>query len=229
MKEENKIDNCNNGFLIWGLGKLIQALHYISPVEILKNAFNKNNDKENLKEPQKIESKILNNKIIDWFILLKWVYVIIAILCKWSNSVNLVIVAILLFFNLFTYFYYHIWNEEALLPDPIKTHRVRRRFLNVLLAISFSHLAFAYLFRFHYYCHFTPEVTSEIGSSFLNWFLYSASNSIAANFNSIAPKDVIGNQVSMIQFIITFVFIAIILSKSLPDAEKETNSQEPTA
>jgi hypothetical protein len=224
MKNENKIKNYENGFLIYWFSVIVQSIHYISPVEQLKNLFvwiNKSNTN--------VEKRQSKTYAIDTFILLKWLYVILIIAFKCNGLIHVVIVTLLIFFNLFSYFYYHIWDEEALVGKDFKTNRVRRRFLNVLSAIAFSHLAFAYLYCFQYHCHFQPDGTNieltDVKSSFWNWLCYSVSNSIAANFNAIQPRNVFGHQLSMVQLMVSFIFITIILSKSLPDAEKENNQQ----
>lgn len=49
------------------------------------------------------------------------------------------------------------------------------------------------------------------------WF--SMSNSVAANYAVVAPKDGIGNTVSMMQLVITFVFVTIIISRSIPQSK----------
>jgi hypothetical protein len=49
---------------------------------------------------------------------------------------------------------------------------------------------------------------------------YSISNSLAANYNFVLPNSDFANSVSMIQLLVTFVFVTIILGKSIP----QTNS-----
>ena len=209
-----------NGFLIRVFSALVQAVHYISPVEQLKNFFvwvSKCKTED--------EKRRCKTYAIDTFILVKWLYVILIVALKCNSHIHFAIVWLLIFFNLFSYFYYHIWDEDALVGKEFKINRVRRRFLNVLLAIAFSHLAFAYLYYAQYYCHFQVDSTNKelvnITSSFGNWLWYSVSNSIAANFNAIQPKTPFGHQLSMIQLVMSFIFITIILSKSLPDAKEQ--------
>ena len=45
---------------------------------------------------------------------------------------------------------------------------------------------------------------------------YSISNSLAANYCEIQPVTDLGNSVAMTQLILSFIFITIILSRSIP-------------
>lgn len=149
---------------------------------------------------------------IDTFILLKWLFII----WVWAyGSVNPWIVGItwyLLISNLYTYFFHHIWTDHAMNSNTYDENRIRRRFINLLLALMFSNVCFAYLYRFPYVSHFTW--TYEPTSLHSLWF--SISNSFAANYSVVSASTGFGNSVAMIQLMITFIFVTIIISRSIP-------------
>jgi len=102
--------------------------------------------------------------------------------------------------------------------DDFTKGRIRRRFIHLILAITFSSYCFAYLFQIPY--------SSEIDwgtkhPAFLYSLLFSFSNSVAGNYSDIKPLTDIGNTIASIQLLITLVFATIILSRSIP----QTNSQ----
>ncbi|MDP1728490.1 MAG: hypothetical protein Q8M15_17025 [Bacteroidota bacterium] len=82
----------------------------------------------------------------------------------------------------------------------------------LLLAIAYSNFTFAYLYRVSY----TNDFTWPDSASSLNAIWYSISNSLAANYDEVKPLTSFGNSIAMIQLIITFIFVTIILSKSVP-------------
>jgi hypothetical protein len=203
------------GFLFPFFSLIVRILHIFSAVELIKRVFNKNYQMSELQENEKEQSQTIDRLIADSFILIKWIYIGALIFFKWSGCINLWVVSYLLFFNLFTYFYYHVWHAEALKGTGFSVDRVRRRFINVLLAIAFSHLGFAYL----YYVQFSHDFINSANNEFLHWFWFSASNAVAANYDAIKPLTCRGYHITMIQLFISFMFITIILSKSLPDAD----------
>jgi len=212
----NFLNRHPNGFLLSIIERIIKLLHLLSPVELIKRIFNRNYEKDNLIDEDKATSSQLNNNLVDLFIIGKWLYIIILVIFNFSGTTNLIFVSVLIFYNLFTYFYYHLWKKDALVGTGFTVNRVRKRFINVLLAIAFSHFGFAYL-----YCiQFPYDFTNNATNSFIHWFWFSASNAVAANYDAIKPYSCFGYHITMIQLLISFVFITLILSKSLPDAEE---------
>jgi hypothetical protein len=114
--------------------------------------------------------------------------------------------------NIYSYFYYHIWTDDAQNTKEYDFDRMRRRFVNLILAIMFSAFSFAFLYRFPYYSEFVWNSEMIAGNAI--WF--SISNSLAANYEVVKSQTEFGNTLTMIQLILTFIFITIIISRSIP-------------
>jgi hypothetical protein len=97
--------------------------------------------------------------------------------------------------------------------------RIRRRFVTLMLAVGYSDLCFSYLYKvpFKHNFEWSSDLTTFTKSA---WF--SISNSLAANYDAVKPITDLGYNVSMIQLILTFVFVTIILSKSIPQTNSTT-------
>jgi len=206
-----------NGFLLSLISTTIQFLHFISPVEILKKISGGRFENSHLTGEAPEISKAINNNVVDLFITAKWLYLAILIVFRWGGIINLIVICVLMFFNLFTYFFYHVWHPESLVGEGITVTRVRRRLIAILLAIAFSHLGFAYL----YYVQFPRDFVNNAAGGFIHWFWFSASNAVAANYDAIKPFTCRGYHLSMVQLLVSFIFITLILSKSLPNAKAE--------
>lgn len=88
-----------------------------------------------------------------------------------------------------------------------------------MLAVGYSDLCFAYLYKLPY----VKELTwSDNSITFLKATWYSISNSLAANYEGVSAASDLGNSIAMTQLIITFIFVTIILGKSIP----QTNSTQ---
>lgn len=148
----------------------------------------------------------------DIFIVLKWFFILLLWLLGVTSHWMAGIVWYLIITNLYTYFFHHIWTDEALDTSHFTNDRIRRRFLNLLLALAYSDISFAYLFRFPY----MQEFTWVSGPTSLHAIWFSISNSLAANYIAVSPLTGLGNSVAMMQLLITFVFVAIIISRSIP-------------
>jgi hypothetical protein len=202
-----------NGFLFPVFDKLFEKLCYLNLVELFKyvaNIFNKQkNDKDAVHTYRRFGT--------DVFILFKWVLVIVLWKFKFSNSFLTVTVWYLIVTNLYTYFIYHVWHKDALKTDEYLIDRAKRRFLNLMLAIAFSIFCFGYLINVPYVNDFN---WSEKSATFLHALWFSFSNSLAANYSVVAPLTDDGNIVCNLELLITFIFVTIILSRSVP----QTNS-----
>lgn len=198
-----------NGFLYIGFKWLLDNLRHLTMVEWFKSIGNAIN-----KDKQNVERKLSNSRIaVDTFIIFKWCL----IFALWSfgihNSFFTIFVWYLILTNIYSYFYYHIWNDEALNTENFSKDRVRRRFVNLMLAVGFSDLSFGYLYNLSY----SKELEWSdkiINSSKAMWF--SVSNSLAANYEAVKPITDLGNSVAMTQLVLTFMFVTIIISKSIP-------------
>jgi hypothetical protein len=204
-----------DGFLYVIVKNLIYILNRLSIVEHLKDLALYLNKEKN----DSLKVDIYRNFAIDSFIVLKWIFLLVLIFFKISNCVVIIIVWYLIFTNILTYFYHHLWSDNALNQEGIKKDRVRRRFMNLMFAIAFSEFAFAYLFRFPYSSNFN---WGDNGASFIKSIQFSFSNSLAANYSVVSPFNDIGNIISNIQLLLTFFFLTIILSRSIP----QTNSND---
>ncbi|MBW3518060.1 hypothetical protein [Flavobacterium sp. NKUCC04_CG] len=194
-----------NGLLYPAINFVIDILKYFNLVEIYKNIlvsiFNKSN------------TLTVNRFAIDSFIILKWIFIICIIYTKSSNCLLTVLVWYLLYSNLYTYFYYHIWHNDTANNQFNTPERIRRRFINLLTSIGFSNLCFAYLYRLPYLSEFEwsekiPLTTKAI------WFSFA--NSLTANYEFVKPITKIGVELTITQLLISFIFLTMILGNSIP-------------
>lgn len=162
----------------------------------------------------KRRNKLAVNRVaIDSFIILKWILLIILMKYKLNNDILNFIVWYLLISNLYTYFYYHIWQNDTANDQYNTPERIRRRFINLLLSIGFSNICFAYLYRFTYLLDFewsekVPLLTKSL------WFSFA--NSLTANYEYVKPITKSGVELTLTQLIISFIFLTMILGNSIP-------------
>jgi hypothetical protein len=194
-----------NGFIYPIAKKIVNILKYLNIVELLKFL-------STLLAKSESQKMKYRNITIDLFIVSKWMLILILILLRANCVLISSIVFYLIFFNCFTYFYYHIW--EVSIRD--KEHK-RRRFINLLLSIAFSIFAFSYI----YFIPFCSEYnwSNESIPGFLAALRFSLNNSFAFG-TSIDIKSTIGYIIAMSQQIISFVFIAMVLSQAIPNGEE---------
>lgn len=197
------------GFIYEIFKALIEGLKYLSLVELFKLIAKKLNPTPLDEGKATIYSRVA----VDIYITLKWILLIIFLLTSLNGIWSCLIIWYLIITNIHTYFYYHVWDKAAINLLEADEHCLRRRFINLLLAISFSNISFAYLYSTYYSNGFNWG-SSGITKSHAIW--YSISNSVAANYNSISPINDTVNSVSMIQLLITFLFVTIIISRSIP-------------
>lgn len=194
-----------NGLLYPAINFVIDILKYFNLVEIYKNIlvsiFNNYN------------TLTVNRFAIDSFIILKWIFIICILYTNSSNCLLTVLVWYLLYSNLYTYFYYHIWHNDTANDQFNTPERIRRRFINLLTSIGFSNMCFAYLYRLPYLSEFEwsekiPLTTKAI------WFSFA--NSLTANYEFVKPITKIGVELTITQLIISFIFLTMILGNSIP-------------
>lgn len=202
-----------NGFIYLIINCAIEGLEKLNMVEWLKwYAVKRNPHKDN-----KIKELIYSRFAVDGFITLKFIFVAAMWAFGIEHWVVTVFVWYLLVMNLQTYFYYHIWCKDAVVSAHTYLHRVRRRFITLFLAISFSNFSFAYLYACAYRDNFS---WGDKGARFLQALWFSISNALAANYDVVKPgDDPVANAVCMCQLVMTFVFVTIILSKSIPQGD----------
>jgi hypothetical protein len=206
--------NMKHGFLYIIFKFVLDNLKHLTMVEWIKSIGYAINKEKNNKEKRSQYGRIA----VDVYIVLKWLLVFLL----WSFAINntfwTAIVWYLLITNIYSYFYYHIWCDEALISDTFTRDRTRRRFVNLLLAVTYSDFCFAYLYNLPYSkeLEWSNKIITDSKSM---WF--SVSNSLAANYEAVKPISDLGNSVAMIQLVLTFIFVTILISKSIP----QTSSQ----
>jgi hypothetical protein len=188
---------------------LLDNIRFLTIVEWFKFLFESFGKTEDQK-------KHLCRIAVDVFIILKWLLIIILWNTGYTNGFITFLTWYLLITNVYSYFYHHIWSDEALISDKKDANRVRRRFLNLIFAMAFSNLCFAYLYIIRY--SHELKWSGEITKLKAGWF--SISNSLAANYSDVSPDSDLGNSVAIAQLIITFFFVTIVFSRSIPEIEE---------
>jgi hypothetical protein len=198
-----------NGFLYEIIVKIIVALNYLNLVELFKCVARRLTTVEENK-------KASINIAIDIFIVMKWVLIIIFWANQWSEYWYSFVAFYLIAFNLHTYFYYHIWEDRAITNVQISIERVKRRFVNLILAIAFSTVCYAYLYAVCFRDQFTWAygVSTNIAA-----IQYSMANIFGGSNDIVKPNTDIGEMILISQLIVTFLFITIIMSRSIPQFE----------
>ncbi len=204
-----------NGIIYTATKIFLDNLKYLNLVELFKYVAYLINPQKNNVEWELAFSRTA----VDIFIILKWVLILILSKYNITSDFFTVLTWYLILTNVYTYFYYHIWRDEALNTENFNMDRIRRRFVTLILAVGYSDLCFAYLYKVPFKHNFQWH-SDLITFTKSTWF--SISNSLAANYNAVEPITDFGYNVSMIQLILTFVFVTIILSKSIPQTNSTT-------
>jgi len=153
------------------------------------------------------------NIAIPVFILAKWLFIVIIILTGSTTPTLTIIFWYLIFNNLHTYFLNHLW--EARFEYPVQAFR--RRFLNLIQAICFSNIAFAYLYTYPYLSSFKRLENFEY-QPFFSELRFSLANSISNtnhNYFDLNHLSLEASNITVVQLILTFVFVTILLATSL--------------
>jgi hypothetical protein len=129
------------GFIYELFKAIIEGIKYLSLVEFFK-FFGK---KLNPKPSDDNYCKAYRRTSVDIFIALKWILIIILFTNELNGFIYCLITWYFIITNIHTYFYYHVWDEKAITPVDIDEHSLRRRFIHLLLAISFSNIAILHL------------------------------------------------------------------------------------
>jgi len=205
-----------NGIIYHVVKFFLDNIKYLTIVEWFKYLGTRINWKGNNTDNRSV---IYSRISVDIFIILKWLFIIVIAKLHLSNTLITCFVWYLLLTNIYTYFYYHVWSIESLNTENFAIDRIRRRFINLILAVGYSDLCFAYLYKITYVNEFEWHGRKV---TFLRSIWYSVSNSLAANYDYVKAASDLGNSIAMTQLIITFIFITIILGKSIP----QTNSTQ---
>jgi len=203
----------NKGPIYTVMDWIFSKVAYINLVELFKLFSQKLSPKS--ASPQ-IRRRYLRTSV-DIFIFLKWIFIGVLIIRNKAVPITTISVWYLIITNLYTYFYYHTWSTEILYDKHFDVDRVKRRFLNLLLAIFFTIFAFAYL----YFVPYSREFLWDTNATFIHSIWFSTSNSLTASYDNVIPSTDLGNSISMIQLMIMFLFLTIIIGGSVPTISQE--------
>jgi hypothetical protein len=208
-KNKAKQFDMKNGFLYVSVKFIFDNLKYLTIVEWLKKSAYLISGDTGMTDKKKKYGRVA----VDFFIITKWILIFFLWSKVKTNSFCTFLTWYLIITNIYSYFYYHIWDDEAFNTTSFDKDRIRRRFVNLILAISYSNFCFAYLYNKVYTSElqWSDKIVTDSKSL---WF--SISNSLAANYSAVGPISDLGNSIAMIQLSITFIFVTIILSKSIP-------------
>lgn len=166
----------------------------------------------------KADERKFKNYAIDLFIALKWVVVVLAIKFTWDHSIVVYSVLYLLVMNLHSYMLHHIWSRDNNIGRPMTAERERRRFISLLLAIAYSEVCYTYLYLVPLHHGFSwPNETSNLVAS----FVFSAGNSLTGFSGNLKPIATSAHLAATSQLIMSVIFIAIVLSQSIPKIESK--------
>ncbi|MFP5520764.1 MAG: hypothetical protein ACLGGX_12740, partial [Bdellovibrionia bacterium] len=127
-------------------------------------------------------------------------------------------VAYLLWSNLFTYFFYHVWQSRA----QANTDWQRRRFVSLAQSICFNILGFAYIYRFF----LKDEFVWKFADSALFYkdailsLIFSSMNLFGGGSTVAEPQTILGLAAVASQAMSTFIFLTLILANT--QINKET-------
>jgi|TARA_B110000908_G_C10130141_1_gene391796 hypothetical protein len=190
------------------IDSLIENLSYLNLVELFKFIAVK------IAPKNRISALRL---AVDIFILLKWIFIILIWCSNVKNEYTNLIVWYLIFTNVYTYFYYHTWSI-SITKSEFDFDRIKRRFLNLGLSIGFNILSFAYLFALPFSNNFKWE---NGVSTFQDSILFSLANSFTTSYDSVITITQIGQGLILLETAISFIFLTIILSNSIPQIKTE--------
>ncbi len=194
--------------IIYNLIKsIVDFLYHLNIVEIIKWIVGYFTNNQN--------NRIRNIQIsIDLFIIAKFFLVLLIWRLKIANDIVEIIIWYLIISNIFTYFYYHVWVP----PFQVNNDSKRRRFINLVISFIFSNICFAILYSEFYFEFYELKLGHHKELSSL---LMSSYNSILGNYEVMKPKNDYGYFVSLLQLGISFVFLSIVLSVSVPQLDKD--------
>ncbi|MFC4387838.1 hypothetical protein ACFOZ1_08440 [Gracilibacillus marinus] len=216
-RKERHLDNGLIYFLISFIVSIIQKLSIVEWLKkIIGNIVWKRYKEKYSKEAIQRKQRFALNITIDVFIIFKFSLVALLWYLDFSSILSNVIIFYLLFYNLFTYFYHHLWSEVAIRDQYLTLHRVRRRFIALFLSIIYMIITYSYLYKVVFSENFIWS-NNLIDSK--KAILFSISNSFAGTYQELIPLNDLGEMIKVSQTIMMFIFITLILARSLPVAK----------
>lgn len=209
-KKRKKV-KVHNGFLYPLINGVVNLLRYVCLVELFKAVGKR------IACGNNFQSVNYSRIAVDIFIVTKWLFVATLWFFGVASTWATVAVWYLLFTNLYTYFYYHTWSSEIFSDPYVYPDRIKRRFTNLVLAISYTVFGFAYLYSLPY----AKEYSWNNGTpTFLQALWYSISISLTASYDQVHPVTNTGNSVPMIQLLMMFIFLTIIIGGAIPQTNQ---------
>ncbi|MEK4781323.1 hypothetical protein NST86_34715 [Bacillus sp. FSL L8-0199] len=215
----NREKTTDNGFIYHIINKIILLLFYINIVELFKwiaikivSIYNKNSSDINTIERKKRKAR---NLAIDIFITLKFIFIGLIWFQKINNIYFVGITIYLLIMNSFVYFYYHVWDEGAIKGQYATVHRTRRKFISLFQSMLYMILSYAYLVQIPFKDEFQ---WSETKITFSKSLLFSLSNTFPLSYDNVKALTEIGQYIRASEILLSFLFITIILTQSIPKA-----------
>lgn len=184
---------------------IIQKMNYLNLVELLKLFFFR-------LVKGKEKKRTISRLIVDVFIILKWILISLLWIFSIKSTYINYIVWYLIFTNVFTYFYHHTWSDK-ISKQNFDIDRIKRRYLNLILSISFNIFSFAYFYAVPFFGNFKWNNSITL---FKQSLLFSLSKSLSINYDFVLTTSKTGFDITNIETIISFVFLTIILSSSIP-------------
>jgi hypothetical protein len=211
----------NNGFIYPFFDSLIRLLYYCNLVEFFKLlarlcvvVLHKRSSGE-LSTQALIRSC---NIAIDTYQIFKFSVLFLLWTCEVSSVFSKLLVYYLLFSNLFTYFYYHVWGSKY--DQRVDRDTLNRKFLNSLLAIAYYLLCYAYLYQIHYNQMIVwPDNLIDMTNS----IFLSVANAFTLIYGGFSPLTQEVRVVFMSELINTFLFLTIIITNSIPNHAGKEN------
>lgn len=208
LSVEERKQQLDNGPIYIFVDWVIRSVYLISPVEWKKRGALKLFPRSNSDEIRRIA-----NIAIDVFIVLKWIFVLSIWYFGFTNFFVVTIAIFLLVMNLHTYFWYHLWTIEKNGPVAGVEFRERRRFVNLVFAISYSMVLYAYLYHRILQVDFTWSTKI---SPWIAALVFSVGNALTGFSGDLKPETEMAQLVVSSQLVMTFIFVAMLLSNSVP-------------
>jgi len=203
---------------------LSQGLVYSTTLILVWIGYNLNLVEWLKRAGQRVAEKTGNNRerytliIIDTYAILKWVVATELWINREQSRAAIILAWYLLASNLFTYIYYHLWDESAY--SSLRLASIRRRLINAIQAFSFSNLVYGYFYDVVYCPEFSWSGEKEsIGS-----LAFSVGNSLTVNYGDITPATTAGRIIAVSQLVVTFALVAAIIAKTLGSAVDNKNT-----
>lgn len=194
------------GFIHAVASQLIEAARYLNLVELFKAvaarlAFGRDSEVQD-------RYRAIS---IDVYVVVKWA----AVALLWAAGADGVLARALTIYllatNVYTYFYFHLWDELAMRQTALAIDRLRRRFVNLFQAFAFSIFAYAYLYDVPYAWAFDWKGSSDA----LTAIYFSAGNAFTVTYGDVVPTAGAAKILAVSQLAMTFLFVIVILARTI--------------